>query len=993
MLLFKFHFTTAFLFTILAFAQARSHSSSSSSTSKSSASHHSSVNSTSATSVYDFSSLPTPIVPTNGVAQEPTLYESSRGLSCPGYQARNISEYSYGVLAILELAGDACYAYGTDYPYLLLNVSYDTEERVHISISDLNQTQFQLSNRRDVWDAPLFYRSSNFSGNLQYNFSFNTDPFEFWITRIADDQVLFDTRGNPLIFEDQYIELTTNMVEDYNVYGLSGSQQSFRLGNNLTKTFWATGYSDSPEASMYGSHPFYMEQRYIPIGTTNTYTSASHGVLMLSSNGMEVLLRSTYIKYRMIGGIIDLFVYSGSTVSPKYTIQQYVQSIGTPTMQPYWSLGFQMSRWGYKTLSDLINMRSYLNASNIPTEGFWNDIDYMSEFRTFTVNSTAFPPNQTVDFFRSLDESHQHYVPVLDPAIYAANPNKSADRTYYPYYSGFEDNIFIKNPNGSAYVGMAWPGFVVYPDFTNPAVLQYWKQGILNLSTAFGSNYSYDLPFSGLCLDMNEPTSFCIGSCGSDLLKLNPVHPPFSLPGDVDNKVYSYPEDFNATNTTEYKSVSRASQSQYKATATSEKSHETPSSESLINGKPEFSINYPPYALDTDTETHDLAQFGVSPNATMHGNTLRYNLFNTYGYSESKISFEALNSIQPNIRPFLLSRSTFVGSGRYAAHWLGDNKSQWSDMVSSISSILTFNLLGIPMVGADVCGYNGNTDEELCARWMALGAFLPFYRNHNSLGSIPQEPFRWASVAEASRSAIEIRYSLLPYWYTLMHTASVDGTPMVRPLFFEFPKQISLASVDKQFMIGTALLISPALEPNTTYIQGIIPGDNDTIWYDWYNHSVINHDYDENITMSAPLGYVNIAVRGGNIIPLQQPGYTTYESRNNPYSLLIAMDNNGFASGSLYIDDGISMQTNSSLSVKLNSNSNTITCVVSGTMVSSPSLANITILGLSNPPNTILFNGQQLSDYQYSDQTLSLTNLQDLTVDGAFSKNWTVTWS
>lgn len=106
------------------------------------------------------------------------------------------------------------------------------------------------------------------------------------------------------------------------------------------------------------------------------------------------------------------------------------------------------------------------------------------------------------------------------------------------------------------------------------------------------------------------------------------------------------------------------------------------------------------------------------------------------------------------------------------------------------------------MVGPDTCGFNGNTDEELCNRWMQLSAFFPFYRNHNVLAAIPQEAYRWSSVAEASRVAMKIRYSLLPYWYTLFYKASKTGDPTIRALFYEFPDDSSLADADHQFMVA-----------------------------------------------------------------------------------------------------------------------------------------------------------------------------------------------
>lgn len=131
---------------------------------------------------------------------------------------------------------------------------------------------------------------------------------------------------------------------------------------------------------------------------------------------------------------------------------------------------------------------------------------------------------------------------------------------------------------------------------------------------------------------------------------------------------------------------------------------------------------------------------------------------------EEKATHLALNAINAGKRPFLISRSTFASAGKWTGHWLGDNFSKWQYMYFNIQGVLQFQIFQIPFVGADTCGFNGNSDEELCNRWMQLSAFMPFYRNHNIKGAISQEPYRWDSVAEASRTAINARYTLLPYW-------------------------------------------------------------------------------------------------------------------------------------------------------------------------------------------------------------------------------------
>ena len=271
-----------------------------------------------------------------------------------------------------------------------------------------------------------------------------------------------------------------------------------------------------------------------------------------------------------------------------------------------------------------------------------------------------------------------------------------------------------------------------------------------------------------------------------------------------------------------------------------------------------------------------------------------------------------------------MGRSTFAGSGKYGGHWGGDNTSNWGSMYLAISQALQFAIAGIPMFGPDTCGFDQNADFELCARWMAMDAFFPFYRNHNIKAAIPQEAFRWSSVADATRAAMSIRYSLLPYIYTLFHLAHTQGETVLRALAWEFPNEEYLKGVGNQFMLGPAILVTPVLQPLVTQVKGVFPGvsvnaSEGTVWYDWYTLQQVKVKPKENKTLDAPLKKINVHVRGGFILPMQEPGYTTTESRQNPFNLLVALDGKGEASGSFYLDDGESIVPNATRSVQVSS--------------------------------------------------------------------------
>jgi alpha-glucosidase len=243
---------------------------------------------------------------------------------------------------------------------------------------------------------------------------------------------------------------------------------------------------------------------------------------------------------------------------------------------------------------------------------------------------------------------------------------------------------------------------------------------------------------------------------------------------------------------------------------------------------------------------------------------------------------------------------------------LGDNLSQWDKYRISISQMLAFaSIFQIPMVGSDVCGFGGNTTEELCARWATLGAFNPFYRNHNELGAIPQEFYRWPTVANAARKAIETRYRLLDYLYTAFHRQSQTGEPFLQPLFYVYPSDANTFANEAQFFYGDSILVSPVQDVGQTSVDAYFPND---VFYDWNSGAVIRGQgatvHLDNIDVTE----IPIHIRGGSVIPLRsKSAMTTTELRRRGFEILVAPNQSGYASGSLYLDDGESLDTVSSL--------------------------------------------------------------------------------
>ncbi|MBN3276903.1 MGAL glucoamylase, partial [Polyodon spathula] len=220
--------------------------------------------------------------------------------------------------------------------------------------------------------------------------------------------------------------------------------------------------------------------------------------------------------------------------------------------------------------------------------------------------------------------------------------------------------------------------------------------------------------------------------------------------------------------------------------------------------------------------------------------------------------------------------------------------------------MLEFSLFGISYTGADICGFFNEPTYEMCLRWMQLGAFYPYSRNHNGKGSRRQDPLAWdEKFQDASRDVLNIRYTLLPYLYTLMYEAHSQGSTVIRPVLHEFVNDRTTWDVHRQFLWGPALLISPALDMDSYVVHAYIPSAR---WYNYHTGEAIGVR-GQWLDIPTPLEQINLHVRGGYIIPWQDPSNTTAYSRENFMGLTVAMDDNGFAQGSLFWDDGSSIDT------------------------------------------------------------------------------------
>ncbi|KAJ8097684.1 glycosyl hydrolases family 31-domain-containing protein [Lipomyces tetrasporus] len=791
--------------------------------------------------------------------------------NCDGYDVVHTS-VSKGVTQLgLALNGKGCALYSPDVKYLTVSITPYSKDLVRIKIADAANKRWQIP----ASVVPEGTPSSHSIQTKDYAVSYTNSPFTFKVSR-PSGEVLFDTSvsGLPsLIFEEEFLEISSVLPDNANIYGLGDMTDSFRRSPDTTlQTFWNLDQGTTRLNNGYGSHPVYFELR----------DGMVHGVFLRNSNGMDVALVPGQITYRVIGGVLDFYVFTGPT--PAAALDQYTSIIGKPAFVPLWTLGFHQCRYGgtWVSTQGIKDTVDSLQQAGMYLDTVWADINYMNEYQDFTLGSSFSDWN---DYVATLHQEHLHHVPIVDPGI----PNVSG---YGPYQDGKSSDVFLKWPNGTLFLGQVWPGVTVYADWFHPQSGTWWTNQIKKF-------HQID-SFDGLWIDMNEASNF--------------VTPPGYEPA-------------------------------YR-----------------INNNGAWGVQ----GLNSRT---------LSTNLTHYSGISEYNVHNLFGHYEAIHTHSALSALNPGQRTFILTRSSFAGTGHYSQKWNGDNAATWDDLYLSIPQIMSNQLFGIPMVGSDICGFNGDTTEELCNRWAQLGAFYPFSRHHHSLGYEDSFFFLWESVTESALKAYTIRYTLLPYLYGLMQQASQTGNAVLRPLWWDNAMDTKTYGIDTQFTLGDGLLVTPVLTEGANTVTGYFP---DGIWYDWYTGSAETTSAGYK-TLDANLTHINVHVKGGIILPAQYPAKTTYATVRNPYYLIAALDKSGTASGSLYVDDGISVNPKSSqLAFNLSGNTLSIGLSWYGFRIG-PKLDQVQILGYASgrAPTTIYLNGRRVAGAKValSQNVLKITGL------------------
>jgi alpha-glucosidase (family GH31 glycosyl hydrolase) len=369
--------------------------------------------------------------------------------------------------------------------YLNFSYTFFGSNRISVKIKDANHSRWEIPE-----EYPFPHEKAHSSqypdDNSCCSVRVTRKPFGFQIMRKETHSIIFDTARSSLMFSDLYIYFST-VLPTPNIYGIGERTFKFKLGPSGTYTVWNMDKpivieDGKPGNNVYGHHPVYLQQE----------EGGEFDIVMLrNSNAMDISIwESKNLSFHVSGGIVDLQFFVGDK-SPETAIKSYHEYIGGYTLQPFWTMGFHQSRWGYSSLKHLAGVIQNFRAYDLPLDTVWSDIDYMVKKEDFTIDRVKFPIYSFRDVLRT---TNTRWVPIIDAGIKVSGIG---------YEDGKKEDIFIKNTRGEDLVGSVWPGEVHFPDFFNPRTDDYWCKMLDEVYKM--------VPYSGIWLDMNEIANFISG--------------------------------------------------------------------------------------------------------------------------------------------------------------------------------------------------------------------------------------------------------------------------------------------------------------------------------------------------------------------------------------------------------------------------------------------------------------------------------------------------
>lgn len=641
---------------------------------------------------------------------------------------------------------------------------------------------------------------------------------------------------------------------------------------------------------LYHSDPFFM--------AVNGPSGRAYGIFV--DNPSEVLMdigyyNSTEYRFGIRYGDMDYYVIAGNDCAD--IIKSFSNIIGTARLIPRYALGYHQGCYGYKNRREIEEVVDSYRNCQIPLDGIHIDVDLQRDYKTFTVDEKNFPDPKGM--FSGLRARGVKCSTNITPII----SSRDADG-YSTYREGIQNEYFVKDKRYD-------------PDSDRDRKTYYKYEG-------------GEMKEHGRVIDPKEYDS---GSpfTGEVYYGDNKDGIPMGTPGH-------YP-DLNRAEVRKW----WGRQYQYLFDLGLEMVWQDMTTPCLRETRGDM-LSFPSRLLVTNDFVKKAGE------DEDYGQTPVMRVWNLYSYNLHKATYHGLNHLKgrENRRNFIIGRGCFTGMQRFAGLWTGDNSSDWEFLRINIPQVLALGLTGQAMSGQDIGGFEKDydweqwADPELLIRWTAMGAFLPWFRNHyiRKGKKLFQEPYAYQyhikdapedtrylyeSVLPVCKYFIELRYTLLQLFYDAMFENTLNGMPICRAMFLTNPDDMALFNdredfLDTQFMVRDCLLVAPILEKQDTMNGGkrdvYLPAGNG--WYQFMNYRAplqemveggttimgfdasINH-VPEHIPYIVPL-----YVKEGAIMPVieleQYVGEKHAQGKPNPVVLYVYPGGKG--SYTMYLDDG-----------------------------------------------------------------------------------------
>lgn len=265
------------------------------------------------------------------------------------------------------------------------------------------------------------------------------------------------------------------------------------------------------------------------------------------------------------------------------------------------------------------------------------------------------------------------------------------------------------------------------------------------------------------------------------------------------------------------------------------------------------------------------------------------------------ITEEAIAETTPDNRPFIVCRAGHAGIQQYAQTWAGDNRTSWDTLKYNIATMLGMSLCGVSNYGCDIGGFFGNAPEpELLVRWVQNGIFHPRFSIHSVNADITvTEPWMYPEYTDKIRDAIKLRYQMMPYFYSLMYQAHIDGVSILQPLCSIYQQDSACYDEAENFMVGKSLFVANVLDEGVKTKRIYLP-EGDT-FYDFYTREA--YEGGQTIEIPVTLDSIPIYLPSGAILPMTNTVcHNLLEDKAHDLHLICVADKDN--SFNLYEDDG-----------------------------------------------------------------------------------------